>query len=84
MLKNFDAAEVALALSILTALAQALNAWFGQRVRADIAEMRAELLDAIDERFVRKLLCEVEMGRCRERFAELCDRVQAIEARNRS
>lgn len=60
-------AEVALAVSAVSLIAQGVNAWLHQRIRAELAELSAELLDKIDSKYVTNVVCQGRMELAEER-----------------
>lgn len=51
--------QVAIVISLLALVGQALNAWLKERMRGDLAEFAERL----DDRYVRKEVCESERAR---------------------
>ena len=47
---------IAIAVSLFGFVGQLVNAWLHQRVRAELAEMKGEIIERADKRYV---LCEV-------------------------
>ena len=52
-----NAAEWAIAISVVSLAAQCVNAWLNQRMRAELAELQLNLLDRINREFVPREVC---------------------------
>lgn len=50
-------AEWAIAISLVSLVAQLVNAWLNQRMRAELAELQLKIFDRMDEHYVPREIC---------------------------